>query len=447
MASYTATVTPPNTPFVRRADQLSNHFFSATINMPDIDGFVTERYPHAHTFYTLLDRIGRKKKATNDLIEWIEKGRNRVKAAISAITATGSATITATTDTTTAAPYHIVNDVVWVTSDVKARITVIADNGGFQDLTLQKLDGTNWTAGNIGTTHTITHLYNLQAECAIAPVSRIFGGEKKTNKFSKLWRTLRVSANDFSNMAWTEYNGKPYWYFENELELMREMALDKELLITFGEETSTSFPTVSGGGGVFPFVEAGGVVGTYTAPVLESDTREHIRRLKIHSPASEFIVLCGTKHFADAEIGLRDYHVGGGVSYGLFSKAELPMGLKLSQYQSQNTLLNYVNYYPFDDPTLFPVVTGNRDYSESAYFLNLGSDSRGTPLYRLRYKMGATGEDYSYLVRIRPGIISPNPSETGNIAVDNTDCFDIYHYAYCTIEYRAANQHGLMKLA
>ena len=455
-STYIKSGTPvqqPTSSDVGQRDQglFSDHLFSQA-HTRDVLGFVTEQFPHLNKISTLLGKIGRRVPTIEPKFEWIERGRTRIVADVTAETGDGAATKDLTTNTvkvgTTSGGYFIVGDIVSISPEGGlARVTVVVEDTGFEKITVTKLDGTDWAAADVTTSSKLSHFYNLQVEGAEAPVARQWGGEFESNLISVQMRSIKVSDIESASKTWAGpgSDGKRYWYYNQEITVLREIVTDKELLFLHGESTNATFPSAQGGFGVLPRVKALGVFGNFSGPVTEEDIIDHITELGVHSPANEFLVLVGPQFYRDAAFALRDYAVGGGVQYGTFSTdtmKQVAFGLGINQYKFGDTVLDIMSYPAFKDPQLNP----NQDQANTALFLNMGDDENGEPLFRERYLESAWGEDLSLLVKIRPGIISPT-SETGvkNITASREATHEVIYYYSTGLELRAANQHGLMQ--
>ncbi len=450
-STYTKTNTPvqqPTTTDVGQVDKglFSDHLFSQ-VHTRDILGFVTEQFPQYNKLSTFTSKMGRRVPTVEPKFEWVERGRTRVVASINDEGSDGAATKVIETNITDAQGYFIVGDIVRISpEDILARVSAKGAANSNETITLTKLDGTNWAAADITTTSKLSHFYNLQDEGATAPNARQYGGEFETNQIGVGMRTVKVSDIEASSKAWVyAENGKPYWYYEQELTTLREITTDKELYFMFGESTSATFPSAQGGFGALPRINSLGVVGTFAGPVSEEDVIDHITELGIHSPANEFFVLVGPQFSRDITFSLRDYFVGGGIQFGMFSTdayKDMAVGLGIKQYVFGDTVLNFASYPAFADPQLNP----NNDNANTALFLNMGDDENGEPLFRERYPVSAWGEDLGLIVKIHPGIISPT-SESGvkNITASREAAHEIIYYYNSGLELRAANQHGLMK--
>lgn len=455
--TYSKTGTPvqqPTTTDVGQRDtgMFSDHLFAAA-HTRDVADFVTQQFPQYNKLSTFLGKIGRRVPTVEPKFEWIETGRTRIVAGLTAESGDGGATKDLTTDiardnTAVTGGYFIVGDIVNISPEgTLARVTVVADTGSVEVLTVTKLDGTVWAAADVTVDSKLSHFYNLQVEGATAPVARQWGGEFEDNYVSVGMRSIKVSDIESASKTWAPPapNGRKQWYWNQEMKVMKEIVTDKELLFVHGVKTSATFPDAQGGIGVLPRVKALGVYGNFSGPVTEEDIIAHATELSIHSPADEFLVLYGPQFGQDAAYALRDYAVSGGVQYGTFSTdkmKQIAFGLGIGQYKFNDKLFNFLSYPVFGDPQLNP----NADLSNAALFLNMGDDDNGIPLFRERYMETTWGEDLSLKISVIPGLISPTSERAGrNIASSRQAAHEIIYYYSTGLELRAANQHGFMQ--
>ena len=454
-STYIKSGTPvqqPTTQDVGQRDQglFSDHLF-AQAHTREVAEFVTEQFPQYNKLSTFLGKIGRRVPTIEPKFEWIERGRTRIVAGLTDEGADGSAAKIIKTDiarTATTGGYFIVGDTVNISPEnILARVTTVEVDTGIEKITIEKLDGTVWAAADITTSSKLSHFYNLQVEGATAPVARQWGGEFEDNLVSVGMRSIKVSDIESASKAWSapRPDGKKYWWWNQEMTVLREIVTDKELLFMHGIKTSATFPNAQGGFGVLPRVKSLGVFGNFSGPVTEEDIIDHATELSIHSPAEEFLVLYGSQFGRDAAFALRDYAVGGGVQYGTFSTdsmKSIAYGLGISQYKFNDKVFNFMSYPAFNDPQLNP----NSDLANTALFLNMGDDENGEPLFRERYLETTWGEDLSLKISVIPGLISPTSERAGaNIASSREAAHEIIYYYSTGLELRAANQHGLMQ--
>ena len=425
---------------------LRGDYIFANLAKPDIGEYITYKFPQYSLNY-LLTKIGRKDPIVNrDSFSWFEKGLLRKAYAVGS----GSSNLTTATATvkvlsaTVANIGLLVNDVVRFENGDFGRITAVTQSSSDVDLTVVKAGGSANFA--LSTGMAFAHLYNVQPEYSDSPNGRVWQEEEVTEKLAIMRRSIQVSTTTLTNQQWVKGpNGEMSYYYINEMETAMEVALDREMYILHG----TSFGTLSttapqSGNGIIPRVLSGGVVGTYSSVVTETDIQDQIRLLTINSPASEFTVLCGSKFYLDAQRALAPYVLNGNQPVGTLSSAGKMVGLNITQYTVLGKVINLVHYVQFDNPSLHPTpAVSGIDYSRAALFLNTGTDERGNPLIGLKYKADDLGNTYDMVRTVQSGISSPERG-AGAQRSNGKDGFTVDFYCSIGVKLVAANNHGMM---
>lgn len=445
LGSYTPVNAPTQGSNIVADVTLSNYVFATGVHKPEFSQYLTYCYPQ-YTLTSLLDRIGRFEPVGQDKYEWAEVERTREVATVSAggiSVVAGVATIT--TDETQL--YFVARDIIKLGDDTLALVSSNSLVGGQQTIVMEALDsGTPLVAGNFTVGDKLSHLYDLHEEYSNEPTARVYLPVKRSNDLNILRRTISISTTEWSNIVWMNINGKPYWYYADEHIAMSEFARDREIAILLGETPVTPSVAVKGGKGIIPDVTSGGVVGTFAGDVVEGDIMEQIKALVIASPADEFLVLAGSEFMKDLTVSLRDYYVGGGVDFGLFSTINT-VGLNLQSYKFLGKTIHFVHYQLFDDPKVFPSNSAGIDYSDFSLWLNMGNDENGRPLISGKFKKDPNGVEYKFLRKFTPGISSPTTGEMDGVAANGRDGFTVHLYSYVGVETRCLNQHGILRRA
>lgn len=444
-------------PNIIQTGNVNGQYVFGGIQKPDFSDYITYRFPQ-YTITTLLNRIGRKNPVVgNDFFSWFEKGKFRQS--VTASTATG-----ASGDTTGAVTYasgtqasFLVGDVIRFENNVYAVVTGLTSGGGGNgasgELGLNAV-GTNFGASITGTLK-FAHLYNLQQEYSDSPSGRVWQESQVNEYMGIMRRSVTCSTTQASNMKWVKKSdSEASYYYINEMETMQEMAMDREMYILAGKATTTGTtnPVLSGtnrlgGNGIIPRVIAGGVVGTYSSAIAETDLAEQVRLMCLNSQGSEFTVLCGSSAYADAQFALRDYTLNGGISFGVFGNEGLMTGINITKYKFMDKILNFVLYYPFANEALFPApATSGINWDKAMLFLNMGTDDRGNPLINLRYKQDLLGQSLEFRRTVQEGITSPESGASASRS-NGKDGFTVDFYSSIGVELRAANNHGLLYAA
>jgi uncharacterized protein YkvS len=445
--AYQNTVNPVNTSAGFTGSKLGNPsvqtaYVFADLQKPDISEMLTYRFPQ-YTLTTLLDRLGRNAgvRAGDDTFSWFEKGRFRKSYAVGA----GSSGLTSATatvkllSTTVADANLLVGDVLRFENDQFGFITTIAQNSADVDLTVSSADGDF----DLGAGDAFGHLYNAQTEFSDSPSGRVWQEEQVTEKLAIMRRSVICSTTEAGNIKWID-GGRSY-YFRNEMETLKEFQFDKEMYILTGKSFGTLSTTGrQSGNGIIPRVLVDGVVGNYSSAIVETDIQAQVENMILNSPAREYTVLCGIQAFGDIQKALAPYVMDGGMNYGSLGTIGNKVGLNIQQYQYMGVTLNLQQYLPFSDTTIFPKpVNGGIDYGKVALFVNMGSDSEGTPLISLKHKEDGFGNSLAFRRTVQSGISTPE----GNASVNRSngkDGFTVDLYASIGVELRAVNNHGIL---
>ena len=454
--AYVNTTNPNNAaPNTIRTGSVDSTYVFGGIQKPDFSDYITYRFPQ-YTITTLLSRIGRKNPvAGNDVFSWFEKGKFRQSVAVNGVTgsASGDTTGTVSYASGTQATF-LVGDVIRFENDAYATITGTTGGGGNGASGTLGLNALGSAFGSTVTTGMkFAHLYNLQAEYSDSPSGRVWQENQVNEYLGIMRRSVVCSTTQGSNLKWVKKSDSEWsYYYINEMETMQEMAMDREMYILAAKSngSATTGNVMSGrlgGNGILQRVINGGVVGTYSSAIAETDLAEQVRLMCLNSNGSEFTVLCGSSAYADAQFALRDYTLNGGISFGVFSGDGLMTGLNITKYKFMDKILNFVLYYPFANEALFPApATSGINWDKAMLFLNMGTDDRGNPLINLRYKQDLLGQSLEFRRTVQEGITSPEAG-AGASRSNGKDGFTVDFYSSIGVEIRAANNHGLLYAA
>jgi hypothetical protein len=463
--AYINTSNPNNAPGAVtgavNAGNVNSQYVFGNIQKPDFSDYITYRFPQ-YTITTLLNRIGRKSPVVgNDVFSWFEKGKFRNPYTVGSVTAgggTGASTATLTVASSVSGTPLLVGDVIRFEFGDLAVVTAstMSSTTASGTLGINTVDSANFSVA-VAANQRFSHVFNIQTEYSDSPSGRVWQ-ETQVNEYLAIMRRAVVcSTTQGSNMKYVKKSDSEWsYYYINEMETMQEMAMDREMYILTSKASSTAttgnvFPSGGtqrlAGNGIIPKITAGGVVGTYSSAIAESDLAEQVRLMCLNSSGNEFTVLCGSQAFADAQFALRDYTLNGGISFGTFSGAGIMTGINITQYKFMDKILNFVLYYPFANQALFPTpVSSGINWDKAMLFLNMGTDDRGNPLINLRYKQDLLGQSLEFRRTVQSGITSPE-SGTGVERSNGKDGFTVDFYSSIGVELRAANNHGLLYAA
>jgi len=414
--NHPSQATIANTVPVKQSEALINrdiegYIFAAGILTIEHSPFLSYQYPQ-YLATAIMDRIGRYEGVPQGVYSWSEMERTRLSAVItSGQPANGDPSATLVTDIASSVPdsdgYWVIGDTVRTESGVQLRVTGTANNGGFQEITVVKTDGTNFVMpGDIADGESIGHIGTVFPEYSDAPKGRLFLPDQREQFLQKMRRSCYFSGDALTSKTW--FNGKS-WCYEQELIEMDEFARDSENSIMF-ETLSAPGTSEQTCDGIVTSILRGGVVSNYAGPLTEDYIMQHITRMRISSPANEYVVFAGAVWLEEAHKALRDYHIGGGVDFGAFATYNM-VGISLNAYKFANTTIYFVHYSTFDDTRTLPyagIPTATKyNYSQFSLWLNMGTQ-RGQKYISMKYKE-LEGLQRKFIYKTEPGMMGDGP--------------------------------------
>lgn len=416
-----------------------DYIFASGILEPEHSDFLSYQFPQ-YLATAILERIGRADGIGQDVWSWSEQDRTRSGATITAGSGTG-ASLTLTTDVDNTAigsdGYFIVGDTLRTERGVQIRVTAVGAAGNFQTITVVRVDGTNFVAGDVADTESVGHIGNVFGEYSQAPAGRLYLPNERYNQLQVLRRSCNVSGKALTDR--TYLNGGKSWAYEQEMIEMDEFSRDRENTVLFEQlsATGTDEQTTEG---IITAVHRGGIISNYTGAVTEDDIQDHISALRVSSPATEYIAFCGMDFLSEAHKALRDYHISGAIDYGTFAGYDM-VGISLNAYKFMDCTVYFVHYPTFDDQETLPFTgTATADkinYSNYSLWLNLGSQ-RGKKLISLKFKE-LEGKQRKLLYKHREGMMADGPKvATGDDGISS------FMLSEMGPEVRNLNQHGAL---
>jgi hypothetical protein len=431
---------------VQVSQGLDGYIFASGIQKPEHSNVLSELFPQ-FTLTALLDLLGRSEGIAAQVWSWNELDRSRKSCTISSgVSGLPTASLTLVTNIADTVPYWIVGDTFRTEAGIIGRVTAVGDAGGFQEITVSTQDGSTWATGEIANSEKIGHIANSFEEGSSAPNSRLFLPGERDNYLNTLRRTVVVTGEALNNRI---YLTPDSWYFENENITMKEHQRDVENAIMWHQKSAAG-ATHKSGDGIFSAIDgngSGGGTKTYfTGAITETGIQSHIKALKKVSASTEYTVLCGADFMSDVTNALRNYYLGGGVQFGVFSKNGVKaVGLGLQQYQFMGTTVNFVYYSAFDDTAALPFVSTatstKRNLSNYSLWLNMGNDSKGKKLITLKHN--ELGGRQRKLVYANVNVMMYPRSSGGDVA-SGFDGFKKYLLSNIGSEVRCLAQHGVL---
>lgn len=391
---------------------LEGHIFNAGFEMPDVLEALIIKYPD---FYltSLLNKIGATSEIENSTQSWNVMGRTRRGATLTTVTNNTTAVATAVLSTAYAAAsgnlgYFLVSDTVRVAQSGAIGIVLTATNSGAnQQVTLGKIDGSNWTAAEIASGMTIGHIGSSFGEgSASAGGYRNYFPESDWNVTTILRRDFKISRDAMTAKHWVNApGGKKWWYAQEDFE-QRELMRDVEATLLFGSR----FKSASLGGpnlsrGLFEYAQGAGVQQTFSSAsgVQEADISNLLRNLSDQQGGNELVALCGTQFLFDVQHALKDYR-----TIPTNPTPQMLAGLGFESYQIGGKTIHFAKYELFSDPTIVPAVQAGavaKDFSNLALVLDFSQTENGTNV-QIKYRKGAKMLQHLYPGMPGPGAIT-----------------------------------------
>lgn len=433
---------------------LQDYIFNAGLIEPSHSSWLFDIFPD-YRMTVLMDKLGgfsavADAELRNDTLTWSKLGRTRASATISSGYTNGVASDTWTLDTVATGAnlgYFLAGDVLRTESGKLVRVTAVGDAGGFQTITVAKLDGTNFASGDAADTEKIGHAFSSFAPGSTGPTGRIYLPAEEYNYSQIFRRGGKIDRGAFSNRIYLKEFGVlgaagESWMFKNEkIEIMEQMR-DIENAIMFGQlSTSASGKTTRGIWDRVVTSGEGQVVNFTTATgISESDLQTVTTRLSRQNGSKELLVLCGSEAMSDIQNALKHYTVNGGVTFGAFGGNLV--GLDITQYKFNGFTLNFMHYNLFDDDKLLPFVSTSTaskiNFRHVALFLDLGTP--GERLMSVRYRNGDIGPA-KFVHKYINGMFSMDGS---GVASNSFDGAEFQLLSELLVEYKGAERSGAL---
>ena len=432
---------------------LQSYVYASGIHKPEVSNVLSYKFPQYY-MTSLLDRLGSYEAIGQDTWTWWTQDRTRLGGVVASVanntTATANFEVVAYVygSPTGQIGYALVGDILRLESGILAKVTVVAQgtsDTNAQKLTVVRPDGTDFTSALLDDADTFGHIGTAFEEASSAPGTRLYIPDEEIGYLQIMRRSFEISGSEFTNKTWLG-DGSAWYWTKEDLE-MKEFARDKEGIVMFGEGTSNG--TTKTTKGIFDYADADGVKNGFVGAtgVSETDIQDHIKDMLIQGVSNEILVLCGAQFLADFQRAMRDYHVGGAISFGSFG-ANL-VGLDVQRYSFMGKIINIVYYELFDDSAMVPAPLGNSVSSSIYTFTNLslwidmGSDSSGKKLISLKYKEH-DGQSRKFIHAYEVGMMNPSGVNGGMVA-NGKDSFKIHYLCEVGVEVRLSNRLGLLR--
>lgn len=280
-------------------------------------------------------------------------------------------------ETANASQYYQVNDVLNFPKKGAFQAKVVAVDmtgpGATEKLTLAKIDGTNWIAGDVADNDFVGYAFNAYPEKSGQPNGRTYRPEYYSNKL-----TITKATTEYSGDALTQrIQIFPESYVKfNEHETVKEFCINKENVLMWSQESPAGANSLQSRGMVHDILDNSQVETQYTGAAVEADLQTTIRNLSSLNPSYEYMLLAGSELYYDTTAALKEYVVDGGVLYGSVGdiQQELAVGYKIGQYQFGTHTISLKHYRGFDDTNVTGTTAASAtdiDFKSFGLFLNM----------------------------------------------------------------------------
>lgn len=433
-----------------RAAIFEGYVFQSGIHQPEHSKILTYKYPQYY-MTTLLDKLGSDEPVTQDVFSWSIQDRTRKSANYTAIANGTTALATLTTDIAAAGVnlgYFQVGDVVRVSKTGElGRVETIGISGGFQTIIVSRPDGSVWSTASlpaVTTADSIGHVFSAFGEGTFGPDGRLFLPDEDYNYTQIIKRSMKVTGSEMSNKTLLG-DGKA-WYFEVENILMKEFARDREILLMFGKRANAN--GIKWSRGIFDYVSTLGQLTTYAATpgVSEADIISHITKFLPEGGSNELLALCGSTQLIKLQVALRDYKIHGSTPDSLGSRMA---GLDFNGYAIGGKTVYFAYYELFDDPAVLPYLGTPSataiNFRDLSLWLDLGTDSSGNRLIKLKYK-AHNGAQRKFIHKVIPGMmVFDGNGENGGFAANSFDGVEVQLLSEIGLELRLPNRMGVLR--
>lgn len=373
----------------------AGHVFNAGIEKPQILQALLVKFPQYYML-DIAEKLGLNKKIElyNGTYTWNKMGRTRKGATITAISngTTASAIITtdiAYTDANTAG-YWLPGDTFFIpNTGARGVVTAVGDSGGFQTLTVAKVDGSNWATSTINTGHKIGHTGTSFGEGSSSSGGfRSYFPEQDYNYSTIARRGIKVTRNMMKDKTIFEDGS---WAFEVEDIEQKEFLKDIDAKLFFGTRYKSS--TLGGRNecrGLLEYAEQEGQTVTYSSAIgaQEADIKLLIEQLIPQAGSDKLVLACGLKLYSDLQSAL-------GNSYRPVpnSSFQEKTGIKVDTYNFFNKEVSFLYVPMFNDDAIVPQVAASstaKDFRNFGILLDMGSVGGGKSNFEVGYVQEVT---------------------------------------------------------
>lgn len=371
------------------------HIFNAGISKPQILETLLVKFPE----YYMLDiatklGLNKKIKLYNGTYSWSKMGRTRKGATVSSVTNNTTASATITTDIAytdaNAAGYWLPGDTfIVVDSGIRGIVTAVGDSGGFQTITVARVDATNWAVATLAANMKIGHTGTSFAEGSSASGGyRSYFPDQDYNYSTIARRGIKVTRNMMQDK--TVFSDGS-WFFNVEDIEQKEFLKDIDNTLFFG----TRYKSSSIGGraqsrGLLEYAEEEGQEVTYSSSIgaQEADLKLLIEQLIPQQGSDKLVLACGLKLYSDLQSALGNNYRP--VPTSVFQEKT---GIKVSTYEFFNKEVSLLHVPTFHDEAIVPQVSASSsaiDFQNFGLMLDFGPVGGGKSNFEVGYVQEVT---------------------------------------------------------
>jgi hypothetical protein len=374
---------------------LDGHIFSAGLQKPQILESLLTKFPEYHLL-DVVTKMGLSKKISlyNGVYTWNKMGRTRKGSTISAVASGTTATAVLTTDIAytdaNAAGYWIFNDSFYCPdSGARGVVTAVGDSGGFQTISVARMETGNWSTALINTGFKIGHTGSVYGEGSTGGAGfRSYFPDQDYNYSTTARRSIKVTRNAMKDKT---ILGNGSWFYEVEDIEQKEFLKDIDATLFFG----TRYKSATLGGrsqsrGLLEYAEEEGQVVNFSTVTgaQEADLKLLIEGLIPQQGSDKGVLACGVKLFSDLQSAL-----GNNYRPVPTSTFQEKTGIKVQTYEFFGKEISLLHIPMFYDEAIVPSVTASstaKDFRNFGIYLDMGSVGGGKSNIEVGYVQEVT---------------------------------------------------------
>lgn len=373
----------------------TNHIFNTGIEKPQVLETLLVKFPQ---FYMLdiVEKLGLSKKISlyNGTYSWSKMGRTRKGSTVSSVTNNTTASATITTDIVytdaNSAGYWLPNDSFFIpNSGVRGYVTAVGDSGGFQTITVSRVDGANWAVATLAAGMKIGHTGSIYGQGSSGSGGfRSYFPETDYNYSTIARRGIKITRNALKDKV---VLGDGSWFYEHEDIEQKEFMKDIDAGLFFGTRyKSSTFGGVSNSRGLLEYAEEEGQEVTFSSAIgaQEADLKLLVEQLIPQGGSENILLASGLKLHSDLQSALGNNYRP--VPTSVFQERT---GIKVETYHFMGKNITLLHLPMFHDETIVPQVTASsvaKDFRNFGIALDLGPVGGGKSNFEVGYVQEVT---------------------------------------------------------